>query len=93
MNENIYLRNKKIQRLEKKLNQSKILLNMIIHDMRNPTSSIKNGLELANLRLLENKKIIDEWNKFEQSCSLLSESLSSLCGNLGDETEHLDADQ
>ena len=45
MNENIYLSNQKIERLEKKLYQSKILLNMIIHDMRNPTSSIKVGLE------------------------------------------------
>ena len=61
--------------------------------MRNPTSSIKNGLELANLRLLENQKIIDEWNNFEQSCCRLSENLTSLCGNLGDETEHLDFEQ
>lgn len=66
---------------------------MIIHDMRNPTSSIKNGLELANLRLLENHKIIDEWNTFEQSCSRLSEELTNLCDNLGDEIEHLDFDQ
>ena len=61
--------------------------------MRNPTSSIKNGLELANLRLLENHKIIDEWNTFEQSCSRLSEELTNLCDNLGDEIEHLDFDQ
>lgn len=66
---------------------------MIIHDMRNPTSSIKNGLELANLRLLENHKIIDEWNTFEQRCSRLSEELTNLCDNLGDEIEHLDFDQ
>ena len=66
---------------------------MINHDMRNPTSSIKNGLELANLRLLENHKIIDEWNTFEQRCSRLSEELTNLCDNLGDEIEHLDFDQ
>lgn len=61
MNENIQLSSKKIKRLEKKLEQSKILLNMIIHDMRNPTSSIKMGLESANLRLSKNQKISQEW--------------------------------
>lgn len=57
MNEDIYLKNQKIERLEKRLYQSKILLNMIIHDMRNPTSSIKIGLEQVNQRLQENKKM------------------------------------
>ena len=65
---------------------------MIIHDMRNPTSAIKNGLELANLRLLENHKIIEEWNKFK-SCSRLTENLTNLCDNLGGEMEYLDFDQ
>ena len=57
MNQSIYLGNQKIEELEKKVYQSKILLNMIIHDMRIPISSIKIGLEQVNLRLMENKKM------------------------------------
>jgi len=57
MNKNICLSNQKIEELERKVYQSKILLNMIIHDMRIPISSIKIGLEQVNLRLMENKKM------------------------------------
>jgi len=32
---------KKIKKLEKQLNNTKIFLNMVIHDMRNPTNSIE----------------------------------------------------
>ena len=37
MNETIRQSNKRVKELEHKLYQSKILLAMIIHDMRNPT--------------------------------------------------------
>ena len=57
MNKNICLSNQKIEELERKVYQSKILLNMIIHDMRITISSIKIGLEQVNLRLMENKKM------------------------------------
>ena len=45
---NHYKRNigfKRVKQLENKLFQCKLLLNMIIHDMRNPTQSIKVGLD------------------------------------------------
>ena len=35
------LSRKKIKKLEKQLNNTKIFLNMVIHDMRNPTNSIE----------------------------------------------------
>lgn len=33
--------NKKVEQLEIKLKNTKIFLNMVIHDMRNPTTSIE----------------------------------------------------
>lgn len=36
---------KKIKKLEKQLNNTKIFLNMVIHDMRNPTNSIEFALK------------------------------------------------
>jgi hypothetical protein len=35
------MQRKKIKKLEKQLNNTKIFLNMVIHDMRNPTNSIE----------------------------------------------------
>ena len=61
MNKNICLSNQKIEELERRVYQSKILLNMIIHDMRaHPDFKHQNfliGLEQVNLRLMENKKM------------------------------------
>ena len=37
----------KIEGLSEQLKMSKIFLNMVIHDMRNPTSSIKAGLQMV----------------------------------------------
>ena len=91
MNEKIQLSNQKILRLEKKLYQSKILLNMIIHDMRSPTSSIKSGLEQVNLRLMENKKMRKQLTNFEISNSKLLQNLSDLCNNIKDQKEYLDS--
>ncbi len=36
---------KKIKKLEKQLNNTKIFLNMVIHDMRNPTNSIEHAIK------------------------------------------------
>ena len=36
---------KKIKKLEKQLTNTKIFLNMVIHDMRNPTNSIEYALK------------------------------------------------
>lgn len=36
-----------LHRLQKKHKQSNLFLNMVVHDMRNPTSSIKMGLETS----------------------------------------------
>ena len=33
--------------MKNELEKSKIFMNMVIHDMRNPTSSIKAGLKLS----------------------------------------------
>lgn len=38
------LSNNEIQDLKKQVHTSKIFLNMVVHDMRNPTKSIKMGL-------------------------------------------------
>jgi hypothetical protein len=36
---------KKIKKLEKQLNNTKIFLNMVIHDMRHPTNSIEYAIK------------------------------------------------
>lgn len=51
---------------------------MIIHDMRNPTSSIKIGLEQVNLRLMENQKMRKQWTKFEMNNGRLQDNLQNV---------------
>lgn len=51
---------KRVKQLENKLFQCKLLLNMIIHDMRNPTQSIKVGLDQVIDELAENEKILGD---------------------------------
>lgn len=70
--------------------QNKILLNMIIHDMRSPTFSIKIGLEQVNMRLLENKKMRKWWDEYDESNCRLKENLTNICKNLESENEYLD---
>ena len=41
----------KIQFLETQLHRSKLFLNMVVHDMRNPTKSIKMGLSSSISKL------------------------------------------
>lgn len=43
--EKIQLCKKKIKKLEHSLTNTKIFLNMVIHDMRNPTTSIEYALK------------------------------------------------
>jgi hypothetical protein len=47
---------KKMEQLQKGVTSSKLFMNMCIHDMRNPTVSIKLGLQQALLLLSTVKK-------------------------------------
>lgn len=40
-----------IEKLKNQLNTNKMFLNMVIHDLRNPTSCVKNGLKQTNIKL------------------------------------------
>jgi len=44
VNEICLASNEELEKLTRKLKQSKIFLNMVIHDMRNPTVSSKAGI-------------------------------------------------
>ena len=51
--------NKQIQQLKRDNAKTKTFLNMVIHDMRNPTTSIKMGLEDTILQLRETSKLLN----------------------------------
>jgi hypothetical protein len=40
-------KDQELEELNKKLKESKIFLNMIIHDIRHPTVSFKSGIDIA----------------------------------------------
>ena len=40
------------QKIESKLKTSKIFVTMVIHDLRNPTLSLQDGIGLAQTRIL-----------------------------------------
>ena len=54
---------KKIEQLEIKLKNTKIFLNMVIHDMRNPTTSIEFAVKEV-IKLLERQIRISKTNGF-----------------------------
>ena len=43
-------------KIQSKLKTSKIFVTMVIHDLRNPTLSLQDGIELAHTRLLNINK-------------------------------------
>ena len=52
---------KKIEQLEIKLKNTKIFLNMVIHDMRNPTTSIEFAVKEV-IKMLERKIKLSKTN-------------------------------
>ena len=69
------------QRNENKIGQEKLkaelirrglFLNMVIHDMRNPTTSIKAGIDLAIDELQKIQVMCKDQKKFSQKCSNLN---------------------
>lgn len=52
---------KKIKNLERQLNNTKIFLNMVIHDMRNPATSIDYAIrEVLKILKLDMKKSVQK---------------------------------
>jgi hypothetical protein len=66
MNQKQESHNKKVESLETKLKNTKIFLNMVIHDMRNPTASI----EFAVKEVLNMLEVQRRTSKF--SCGLIA---------------------
>ena len=62
---------KNLKFLEAQLQRSKLFLNMVVHDMRNPTKSIKMGLSTSISKLRSLLKIKQDYDDFEQTCSVL----------------------
>ena len=69
-----------IDLLKKQLQTNKSFLNMVIHDMRSPTSSINQGLQMTSQNLSQNMLISKEYkefqNKFKQGFEKLEENLN-----------------
>ena len=65
----------KISSLGKQLDSNKIFLNMVIHDMRNPTSSIKEGLKLALGELMKVQIMCQDQKKFSDKCQNLNSKI------------------
>ena len=65
--------NKQIEQLKRDNMKTKTFLNMVIHDMRNPTTSIKMGLECTIDQLREISKLLDssEFYKHNQKAELI----------------------
>lgn len=55
-----------LEDLKGQLNTNKIFLNMVIHDMRNPTSCIKVGLEQTSKNLSQILKAYSDNTSFEK---------------------------
>jgi hypothetical protein len=53
---------------ESQLHRSKLFLSMVVHDMRNPTKSIKIGLQSSISKLRDLLKIHNEQIDFESKC-------------------------
>ena len=62
-----------IKVLNAQLYKSKLFLNMVIHDMRNPTVSIKFGLEMAISELQQIKLFHVNQTVFQKKCESLQE--------------------
>jgi hypothetical protein len=62
------LRQEKIKKLESQLETSKLFMNMVIHDLRNPAESIHEGLKQAKeLMLSKFQEIFLESKKMLQN--------------------------
>jgi signal transduction histidine kinase len=57
--------------LKAQLHKSKLFLNMVIHDMRNPTTSIKSGLEATMSQLKEIRFFHNDQDQFLLKCDTL----------------------
>ncbi len=55
-----------ISQLKDQLYKNKIFLSMVIHDMRNPTSSIKSGLQHSLLKIREIENIYKDHIKINK---------------------------
>ena len=64
-----------LESLQNQLYASKMFLNMIIHDMRNPTTSIKIGLESSISQLSDVFLLHLEFQRFNKKCNALQNQL------------------
>ena len=64
---------KRIDQLTHQLNQNRIFLNMVVHDMRNPTSSIQHGLEVTLQKL---KEFDEKFRNIKQLLNMDKEGLN-----------------
>jgi signal transduction histidine kinase len=70
-----------LMNLKAQLHKSKLFLNMVIHDMRNPTTSIKSGLESTLAQLKEIRAFHLDQDKFLKKCETLRRQMSELNDN------------
>lgn len=57
--------NFKVEKLNNELQTTKLFLNMVIHDMRNPTVSIKNGIDTVISNLDQVGRLEKSYKEFE----------------------------
>ena len=68
-----------VSTLNEQLRMSKLFLNMVIHDLKNPTSSIKIGLEDTIFEIKDIEKIFQDQEKF---IAATSDFNSKIKGNI-----------
>ena len=57
------------------LKMTKLFLNMVIHDFRNPTTSIKTSLQQAILKIKQIGKMIKKHHKFSKNSILIQQTI------------------
>ena len=60
-----------IDYLKEQLRQNKKFMSMVIHDMRNPTVAIKQGLQDTVWKMKQVRMVLDQHAEFAQEAKLL----------------------
>ena len=64
--------------LKSQAHRSKLFLNMVVHDMRNPTKSIKMGLQTTISKLRDFNQINEDQKAFDERCLKLQNKIDKI---------------
>ena len=69
---------KEMKDLKSQAHRSKLFLNMVVHDMRNPTKSIKMGLQTTISKLRDFNQINEDQKAFDERCLKLQNKIDKI---------------